>query len=223
MPLSPIVRLFRRSFRCGPYAAGVLAISCFLLASCKTYHPARFNRGLGASGQEILVVPFRESGSKLWYNESARGRAVASAFKAWARENADAVIAEGEGVERVIRQVMDWTNRGGIYGKDWQRLTRALGIKYVLEGDIKHLSTRDPGVIGYYSAKIRASYRVYNAQTGQISWEPPDNTIEVQFGRGDTSEIRITAQFDGEQDIEKLLLVRLGEQIAKDLYGYRER
>ncbi|HVR74884.1 MAG TPA: hypothetical protein VMT52_11150, partial [Planctomycetota bacterium] len=74
-----------------------------LSAGCRSFEPAKFNRGEGVGEDAVLIVPFSEPRNDRWYGESERGDILAEAIKAWVRTNADPNFPEGEEVEQVLR------------------------------------------------------------------------------------------------------------------------
>ena len=193
-------------------------LSALFLASCETFHKAKFNRGLGVGEDLILVVPFGEPKRSRWYGESLDGKDVVQTFKVWAREKSSPRFAEGEEVERILRLILDWP-KDKISGKDWAKLTTGTGIKYVLYGEIDKLSLRNPGRSGLLTPAITASYRVVDAQRGKLVFEELRNTVRSS----ESDRTQIVLDFDGNLDRAKKRLVgQLGRRIGEDLYGHYE-
>ena len=187
---------------------------------CPHFQRPAFNGETGLNGAAVLVVPFGEPGRNLWYGESPRGRLLALAIKNWARENAvDAHFVEGREMDQVLATVGGWT-RERITAGDWRSIAGGLGVQYVIEGNLKSLSLRQPTVIGLYDAKATADYRVINVLSGKISYEAPAR--ETRFGGGREMHVADSPGSEGDALIERRLLERLAEEIGKDLYGYYE-
>jgi hypothetical protein len=204
----------------------ILLVKFFSLAlmtfatSCRTWHEAKFNHGAGIAGDPVLVVPFSEPKQSLWYCESENGKVVSEAFKAWARENAsEANFPEGESVEQVFRLVMNWQEKK-ITSAQWKTLTAGLGVKYVLCGEIENLSLTKPGRIGLLDPTVAATYRVINVETGSLAFGPPQ--LLIDYARGGEIEIPQADLGEDTSVAKRKLIVKLGAQIGKDLYGYHE-
>ncbi len=136
------------------------------------------------------------------------------ALEAWAFSNAlDPQLAQGEQVTQVVESIEEW-EKPRIRSRDWQVLTRGLGVKYVVVGDILEFTLKDPKMIGIYSAHARARYHVVNAITGKVAL--PNRDATATYGAG-KEWIRDT--FETEENVEKRLLARLAEEIGKELYG----
>lgn len=190
-----------------------------LSAGCRTFEPAKFNRGAGVGEDAVLIVPFSEPRNDRWYGESERGDILAEAIKAWVRTNAEPNFPEGEDVEQVLRVVRDWQKRE-ISSADWKKLVAQLGVKYVLSGEIVNLSLNKPGTIGILQPSVVASYRITNVSLGSPRKDFGRDDVTIEQGRGEDTDV---PAFDLGLDpkvAERKLLAKLGEQIAKDLYGY---
>lgn len=195
----------------------ILALSFCLFSCFGTPHRPRFNPPQGLNGKEILLVPFRESKEKLWHGESRRGHLVAEAFKGWAETNADSYFAAGEGVHHVLNEVLDW-RKDRISGGDWQALAGGLGVRYVVAGDLRSVSLRSRGMIGLYDPSAEAYYEVIDVQRGRVVY---DESPKISLASGEEPRVSFTARLDRtDVAVERRLLTKLGEQIAKDLYGY---
>jgi len=182
-----------------------------------TFEYAKFNKGAGVGSDVVLVVPFSEPKQTRWYGESERGDFVVRAFKDWVRTNATPYLAEGRDAEGILRRVRDW-NADRIDIEDWQKLTQAYGIRYVVAGEIEDLSLTNPNNIGIVDASLTVSYRVVDVEKGAIAWDREHHRVKLSHGREiEAPTLQVGADM---QLIESTLLRRLGEQIAKDLYGY---
>jgi len=192
-----------------------------LMASgCHDFVRAKFNRGEGVGEEGILVVPFSEPSLEKWYGESENGQIAAIAFKTWARENADASFPEGEEVGQVLRQVADWPKKE-ISANQWRQLTAALGVKYVLYGQIESLTLERPNRIGLLEPRVEASYRVVNVHTARLEYEDLKCVVEGSGSSDfDPPQVFLGGEGDGRERARKIVLAKLGERIGKDLYGY---
>ncbi len=198
--------------------AGLLLLTAVSGTGCRTWNKARFNHGEGVNGDSVLVVPFAEPRQSLWYGESENGKIVAEAFKAWVRANADPNFAEGEAVDQVMRQVLNWQEKK-VTSAQWKILTAGLGVKYVLYGEIERLSLTRPDKIGILEPSVEAVYRVVNVETeaGTLAFESP---ISVDFSRGHETEFPLLDLGSDTKSVTRKLLAKLGAQMGKDLYGY---
>ncbi|MCZ6793395.1 MAG: hypothetical protein O7J95_07260, partial [Planctomycetota bacterium] len=164
---------------------GLLAVclgSASLVTGCANFHKAAFNGGKGANGSWVLVVPFRESKKRWWYGESPLGKRLSQGVKSWAlREGKEPLIVEGEGVKQLVTALLSW-EKDAIHATDWKTLTRHLGVKYVVEGDLEEFSLTDPKTIGIYRSRAVAKFRVVNALTGQVTL--PEKTVVATYGSG---------------------------------------
>jgi hypothetical protein len=197
-------------------------LTLFLLAilgtGCSELVPARFNNGEGLYEKNVLIVPFRERRRSRWYGESPQGTRVAEAIKNWARENWSADFPEGDETARVLLAVRDWTSSDEIPPREWKKLTASLGVEYVIAGDIRSIELRSPRTVGMLDASCTASYRVIDTSTGRVAFDEPERKVAL----GDPHEIRVPTMELGGDDaaFENKLLIKLGEEIGKDLYGY---
>jgi hypothetical protein len=73
-------------------------------------------------------------------------------------------------------------------------------------------------VIGLYDGSAQAYYEVIDVENARVIY---DEVRSSSFGRGEEPRVSFTASFEQvDRLVENELLTRLGEQIAKDLYGY---
>ena len=190
-----------------------------LLLGCSTYQQAKFNHGAGVGSEGILVVPFSEPKNHRRYGESNRGLIVSEAIKIWAGKNADPTFPEGDNVEEALRLVRDW-KKDKILLDDWHKLTIELGVKYVLVGQLDEVALTKPNVIGLLEPTVKASYKVIDVQRKKVVLQMPSFTVE--YGTTSEKEPQVVDFGSDSGSAEKRLLTKLGQQVAKDLYGYYE-
>lgn len=202
----------------------LLSITLLLVAltsgGCKTYHPAKFNRGVGLFGSTTLVVPFSELRHNMWYNESVRGDLVAQSLKFWVTEHHDAGFPDSYVEEQILEEVMDWTEER-ISSRDWKQLVTGFGIDYVLVGDLTEVRLRNPREVNLLSPTATARYRVIDIAAGR---EIFNNSTTVAGGslRDDDFQIPALDLGGDHAKIERELLGNLSKKIGKELYGYYE-
>jgi hypothetical protein len=202
------------------YAVSATAVAIatpFVLTSCHQYIPAMFNRGLGIESESVLVIPFSEPQKKRWYTESERGALAAEAFRTWAYKFAEPEFPDPESAGKALKVVRDW-DRPKITGKDWQKIALGLGVKYILVGEIQSFSLEKPRTIGILEPQVTASYRLVNADTGNLAMDQPN--LIVRMSHRSEKEVPQLELGSEKEEIEKKLLVRLGEKIGQELYGY---
>lgn len=190
-----------------------------LLFGCSTYQQAKFNHGDGVGSDAILVVPFSEPKNHRWYGESDRGLVVSEALKIWAGKNADPTFPEGDSVEEALQLVRDW-KKDKILLDDWHKLTIQLGIKYIIVGQLDDVALTKPNVIGLLEPTVKASYKVIDVQRKKVVFQRPSFTVE--YGTTSEKEPQIVGFGSDSGAAEKHLLTKLGQQVAKDLFGYYE-
>ena len=186
---------------------------------CSHFEPAKFNRGEGIGGDSILAIPFGEPREHRWYCESERGERVVQAFMGWVQTNADPNFPEGKEVDAALKTVRDWQAEE-ITSKDWQGITRFLGVKYVVVGEIEKLSLENPKAVGILEPSLQVSYRVVNVELGRLAYKRDNFTLTL--GRSGELEMPLSAMGVDTGRLEERLLATLGEQLGKDLYGYWE-
>ncbi len=199
---------------------GLLLSLCILLSfsGCKTFNKAKFNQGKGVSSDSILPIPLREPRQQLWYGESENGKLAVEAFKAWVSQNAEANFPDGDGVLKVMQQVLDWPEKG-ITARQWKQITAGLGIKYVVYGEITDFAVERPSKIGILDPHAVVSYWVVNVEQGKIVHQVQDMPVDAT--RGMETELPLTVLgSDAARLASRRLLAKIGEQIGKDLYGY---
>ena len=188
-----------------------------VLTSCHHYEPAMFNRGMGIESEPVLIIPFSEPQKKRWYTESERGEWTAEAIRTWAYKYAEPEFPDPESTGAALNVVRNW-DRQKITGKDWQKIALGLGVKYILVGEIQSFSLEKPRTIGILEPQVTASYRLVNAETGNLAMDRPD--LVVRIGHRSEKEVPQLEIGSEKEEIEKKLLVRLGEKIGQELYGY---
>ena len=188
-----------------------------ILSSCHHYEPAMFNRGEGIESEPVLVIPFSEPQKKRWYTESERGALAAEAFRTWAYKFAEPEFPDPEATTAALNVVRNW-DRPKITGKDWQKIAVGLGVKYILVAEIQSFTLEKPRTIGILEPQVTASYRLVNAETGNLAMDRPDLVVRMSHtSEKDIPQLEIGSE---KEDIERKLLVRLGERIGQELYGY---
>jgi hypothetical protein len=171
----------------------------------------------------LFVVPFQESRSNLGFCESRQGKLVAEALKNWVRDNADdPVLVEGERANEVLEEILERLLPDRLGVKDWRQVAGGLGARYLLEGDIRSAETRDPKFVGVYRGRAIVDYRVIDLDRGEIGYE--HSALEVTYPEGSEELSFPTGLGMGQEEghVRAKLLRKLGEEIAKELYGYSE-
>jgi hypothetical protein len=186
---------------------------------CSQFQPAKFNRGEGVGADSILAIPFSEPRDHRWYCESERGERVVQAFMGWVQTNAGPNFPEGREVEAVLKTVRDWQAEE-ITSKDWQGITRFLGVKYVLIGEIEKVTLENPKAVGILEPSLQASYRVVNVELGRLAYKRDNFTLTL--GRSGELDMPLSALGVDAARLQEKLLAKLGEELGKDLYGYWE-
>lgn len=187
-----------------------------LLCACNSFQRPIYDVG----ARPLLLVPFRDLSVRFGhgYGESERGKRVVEAFKRWSERNSEPIFADSRSTETVGRELREWT-REAITPKDWQRLLRGIDTELVLLGEIKELTTRDPKTIGFNTGRIVGRYSVIHAATGREVYRSTD--VEHIFPpRKDDLDMVVPEMGASEESVEENLLRLLGQQAAKDLYGY---
>jgi hypothetical protein len=190
-----------------------------IAAGCSSFQTACFNKGEGVGADAVLMVPFSDPGNTRWYGESENGDMVAEVFKSWVRKNATPNFPEGIEVEKALMVIRDW-KKERITSADLKGIASGLGAKYVVLGEIEKLSLTSPGKVGVLDPVITFSYRVVDVEGAQarIVWERKDFTLALATPR--ETEIPFLEIGADTEAIETKLLVKAGQQVAKDLYGY---
>lgn len=190
-----------------------------MAAGCGGFQTAVFNKGAGVGADSVLMIPFSEPRNHRWYGESEKGDLIDLAFKSWVRKNATPNFPEGEEVEKVLSVVRDW-KKDRITSADLKRITATLGVKYVLLGEIDKFSLTDPIKVGVLDPAITFNYRVVDVEGPQarIVWERNDFTLNLATPR--ETEAPLLALGADTEALETKLLVKAGQQLGKDLYGY---
>ena len=194
--------------------------SCLgIAAGCSHFQTACFNQGAGVGSDPVLAIPFSEPRNQRWYGESEKGDLVEQAFKSWVRRNATPNFPEGIEVEKALMLVRDW-KKERITSADLKGIASGLGVKYVVLGEIEKLSLTSPGKVGVLDPAITFSYRVVDVEGPQarIVWERNSFTLALATPR--ETEIPFLEIGADTEAIENKLLVKTGQQLAKDLYGY---
>ena len=128
------------------------------------------------------------------------------------------LFGDGQSLEeRIIDKVTDWVGER-ISSRDWQELVAGTRIDYVVVGDVTTVRMKNPREVNLLNPSATARYRVINTRTGTETFKR--ETI-ANLGESD-DELQVPA-FDLGRDtrrIEHLLLVKLGQKIGKELYGY---
>jgi len=205
------------------HRAPVSAMSVVCLAAisggCHSFHDARFNDGNGASGESVLLVPFRESRRDRWYGESREGRGVVKFLRDWTEEQAvDAVFVESELAEEVLHQVLNWTKKD-LRVADWVRIARPCGARYVIEGDILALELDNALSIGFYDPVATVRYRVIDLESGREVWSR--DSWEIKLDERE-SQFQPTYEFENADKVRALFLAHIGSRLGEELYGYHE-
>ena len=183
---------------------------------CHGPEPAVFNDGLGVSEDRTLIVPLREPANSRWYGESENGIVVAEALKEWARGEWGADFPEGDEAEEALTRIRDW-DKTEITLRDWRKLTRGLGVRYVVVGEFDKLHVRSPKMVAMIDARAKVTYRVIDVEKGRTALK---RTKEIEYG---TNHQRETPILDLGQDlrvVRRRLLAKVGRELGKDLYGY---
>ncbi|MBN1442026.1 MAG: hypothetical protein JXA90_04915 [Planctomycetes bacterium] len=204
----------------------LLGAAVWLLSAlgCAHYEPAAFNKPKGVNGREILLIPFRESRKRLWYTESQRGLALVADLKSWAYEEADdPLLVEGaaeKDVLETIRSDEKWILMDRVTGDDWKELVGNLGVQFVLVGDIRDLTLRDPGTIGLYQPKMVLEIEVFDVPRGKKAYS---RKLEVTDPSGRDDPMADVSSFNKDSVIERRLIRQAAERIGQELYGYYEK
>jgi hypothetical protein len=200
-------------------SAPALFLLLVCLPGCRTFQQAKFNHGEGLGTEPVLVVPFSEPKNHRWFGESDRGLLVAEAFKTWAGKHADADFPEGDQVDEALRAVRDW-KKEKILLDDWKLITADIGVKFVVCGQIDEVALTQRNMIGLLEPSVKATYRVIDVQRNKVVFQRPSFTVE--YGTTKEREPQIVDFGSDSASAEKRLITKLGQQIAKDLYGYYE-
>jgi hypothetical protein len=194
-------------------------LGAILLAGCGTVYEPKFNRPDGVGSDSVLFVPFSEPRSYRWYGESSRGETVATSFETWVMIHGTPNFSEGQATEDALRIIRDW-NRREIEFADWIRIAQPAGVKYLVVGEIEKISLSSPGNVGVLDASLIASFRVIDVEKKMTVWRR--ESYPISLGRGGETDAPVISIDIDQGQIERKLLVKLGEQIGKDLYGYEE-
>ncbi len=195
----------------------VTVVAPLLFSGCHTFHDARFNNGEGANGEEILVVPFSESGKSLWYGESREGRGLVKFMREWAHENAvDPLFVESELTEEALHKVFNWPKER-ITTRDWVKIARTTGARYLVHGDIRHLSVSNPLSIGFYDPNALVRYRVVDLVNGQTVYSRDD--WKVRMDERDT-QFRLAYQSEDARKVRAAFVAYVGMKLGQEIYGF---
>jgi hypothetical protein len=195
-------------------------LACAFLSGCSLFPEfteARFNNGEGASGETILVVPFRHSQKELWYGESRDGRGIVVFLRKWTDgQSIDALFVESESSQDVLHRIYNWP-KNLISRKDWVELARPSGVRYVVDGDIVSLKLDNPLTVGYFDPEATIKYRVIDLQDGsevhsRQSWKIRLSEKESQF--------HMSYDFDNPERVRAKLLAHIAKRLGQELYGY---
>ena len=196
-------------------------LACAFLSGCSffpQFQEARFNNGDGAAGENILVVPFRES-RRGWYGESRDGRGVVAFLRQWTQARAvDARFVESEISQEVLHRVYNWPKKT-IRRSDWVDLARPAGVRYLVEGDILSLKLDNPLTVGFFDPEALIRYRVIDLQDGREvhsreRWKLRQSERE--------SEFRVSYDFDDPEKVRAQFLAYIAKRLGQELYGYYE-
>ena len=192
-----------------------LSVISLSAVGCKTYVPAAFKQGHGLQDYPVLLIPFSELRSDLWYTESRRGDGLVRYLDRWIRENAshDLVVDE-----TIIEKVRNWpTDR--ISRKNWRTLLADSDAEYVVVGDLKEVRLQSQKMIGLLDASGTARFRVIEAKTGKTIYLKDELTM-TRGGRTEEIDVPIMSMGSDRAGGTRRVLALLAKGIGRELYGY---
>lgn len=187
---------------------------------CDTYETPKFNHDSGLYGERALIVPFAHPKAFRGYGESPKGDVLARVLKNWAIDQHGAEFADGPEATAVISQVgeWDWEERGKS-ARAWAKIASGLGVRFVVVGEILEIR-QTPLTIGYADYQAKASFRVIDVESGRKVYSREEGKV-VRIGDPEDREVPVVDLGNpSQEEIERLLLGKLGIEIGKDLYGY---
>ena len=202
--------------------AGVVAAILFGV-SCESLQDANFNEGIGLREATVLVVPFSEPRNHRFYGESRKGSYLVDSLTVWAAENWSAQFSSGETAADTLERIRDWPKER-IEDDDWLQLARGLDAQYLLHGQILETELASPDQIGLVAASIRATYTVVDLDRQKVVYQRKNKRVTFgdygDLGPREIPQIDLGPMEGRGKKIEVLLVQKLAEEIAKDLYGY---